>query len=248
MTERSGARFCYTVRSMVRELSFRPPLERGSEFCAHGNIAINCDTCNAKPSVLGIDRADISGSTKVYPNEQKARLLLKEIPGRSFDRMEKSERAYFLAQHANELIHETARALTALRDAGVHVVDINEGTFIFDEENGELVTRIVDLELGYDEQGDTQEGRDRALAFLTKNDFALRTAAEKGAPLPATTETITKSEMFRWAVAMGNILGSHYAQLDPRTRAFLNRCSHPDSAKRPSSFAELLSENSRAAA
>lgn len=143
---------------------------------------------------------------KMYPNERKARLLLEEIPGVSLDHMPVTERRAFVNAHAQEIILKTAEALQRVNDAGVHVVDINEGTFMFDKkEDGDFDVRILDLELGCDETETVSEGFERARSFMERNDPSYNLAVTTGT-MPKTLNALKTSEMYRWAKTLGQYI------------------------------------------
>lgn len=140
---------------------------------------------------------------KMYPNEQKARLLLEELPGTSLDHMPSKERREFVERAPEAIVRKTAEALQRVNDEGVHVVDINEGTFLFDQKpDGDVDVRVLDLELGYDEAEGVGEGLKRALKFISRGDPAYCVSPETSA---RTVEGLKKAEMFRWAKML-----SHY--------------------------------------
>lgn len=140
---------------------------------------------------------------KIYPDTQtqKARLLLKEIPGVSFDNMTSNEKRSLLADHGLDVIHDTAQALVALAQVGVHVVDINAGTFMFHKTEHGMETRVLDLELGYDDTKDEPEELQRAFNFLRGADPAMRVTPN----LTPTKEVVAKMEVHRWAMTMLNM-------------------------------------------
>jgi serine/threonine protein kinase len=151
---------------------------------------------------------------KEYEND-RARLLLEEIPGTSIDHMPRKERGEFLKQRSEDVVHETARSLQKIRERGVYIVDVNEGTFLFHEaENGHLETRLVDFELGYDvSDGDPEELKD-SFSFVKKNDFGFALAEQEGRPLTEDVALLAKCEMHRWARMMERIFINRYAKVE----------------------------------
>ncbi len=134
---------------------------------------------------------------KMYPNEQKARLLLEELPGMSLDHMPSKERREFVEHAPDVIVRKTAEALQRVNNEGIHVVDINEGTFLFDQNaDGDVDVRVLDLELGYDETEGVGEGLERALKFISRGDPAYCVSPEASA---RSVEELKKAEMFRWA-------------------------------------------------
>jgi len=81
---------------------------------------------------------------KEYERE-RARLLLEEIPGTSIDHMPRKERAEFIKNHTEDIVRVTAQSLQKILEHGVHIVDINEGTFLFEENGDKLSARLVDF-------------------------------------------------------------------------------------------------------
>ena len=151
---------------------------------------------------------------KEYEND-RARLLLEEIPGTSIDHMPREERGEFLKQRSEDVAKETARSLQKIRAQGVYVVDVNEGTFLFNEaEDGHLETRLVDFELGYDvSDGDPEELKD-SFSFVKKNDFGFALAEQEGRPLTEDVALLAKCEMHRWARMMERIFINRYAKVE----------------------------------
>lgn len=151
---------------------------------------------------------------KEYGNDH-ARLLLEEIPGTSIDHIPRKERGEFLKRRGEEVVNETAESLQKIRERGVYIVDVNEGTFLFHEaENGHLETRLVDFELGYDvSDGDPEELKD-SFSFVKKNDFGFALAKQEGRPLTEDAALLAKCEMHRWARMMERIFINRYAKVE----------------------------------
>jgi serine/threonine protein kinase len=135
---------------------------------------------------------------KTYPDTEKprARLLLEELPGKSVDFMSLADRREFVTNHAQSIIIETARALETINALGVHVVDINEGTFLFDTVDAELTVKILDLEMGYDTEENSDHDFEQAAVFLANNDPAYDRGSND---IPRSQAALAKSEMYLWA-------------------------------------------------
>ncbi len=151
---------------------------------------------------------------KEYGND-RARLLLEEIPGTSIDHMPRKERGDFLKRQGETVVRETAQSLQKIRDQGVYVVDVNEGTFMFNEAgDGHLETRLVDFELGYDPEGGSVDELKDSFSFVKKNDFGFALAAQEGEPLTEDTALLAKCEMHRWARMMERVFIARYAKVE----------------------------------
>lgn len=150
---------------------------------------------------------------KRYEND-RARLLLEEIPGISIDHMPKKERTAFLQRHAEDVVRQMAESLQKVRDRGVYIVDVNEGTFLFDEgDDGRLTTRLLDFELGIDKSSSADELKD-SFSFVKKNELGFSLAEQEGTSLTEDTALLAKCEMHRWAKTMERIVVDRYAKIE----------------------------------
>lgn len=151
------------------------------------------------PRVIGFKR---------YPSTErpKARLLLEELPGTSLDRMSSENRERFIQKHAQEIVQKTAAALATIAHEGIHVVDINEGTFLFEETNDGTKVRVLDFELGYDEADGVDDTLVNAERFLGKRDPAYSLNEES---MPHNTDTLTRTELYRWASILKDLFVPH---------------------------------------
>ncbi len=144
----------------------------------------------------------------------RSRLLLEKIPGKSLDKMMRPERETFLQMHAQDVVCETARALQVVRDAGVYLVDVNEGTFLFEESGDEIATRLVDFELGYDTVEGTSEELHDSLSFAKSGDFAFLLAHHEKTLLPDDVTVLAKCEMHRWAKMLQSIFIRRFQKIE----------------------------------
>lgn len=137
---------------------------------------------------------------KMY-GTKRARLLLEEVPGTSIDRMDRVYRQKFVQEHAQDIVQESAKALQRLRDLHVYVVDVNQGTFLYDERaDGSLETRVVDFELGYDADTKDPKNLHGSLSFLARGDFGFSLANLEGKHIEETESTLAKAEMHQWGL------------------------------------------------
>ncbi|NQV12510.1 hypothetical protein HQ524_04055 [Candidatus Uhrbacteria bacterium] len=153
-------------------------------------------------------------SFKEY-GEDKARLLLEELPGESFDHMPWQERAKFAKQHAQEIVSETGKSLHKIHNSGVFVVDVNVGTFLFDAEADDaLGVHVLDLELAHDADSDDEESLRDSIDHFKRNDLGFTLAKQEGTTLPEDEELLMKAELYRWAKTMKKILIHRYPELE----------------------------------
>lgn len=144
-----------------------------------------------------------TGVFRIYPNQQRARLLLELLEGQSLDDMEFDDEVMSFEQ-ATEIIVSTAQSLQKVHDAGVVVGDVNFGTFLVDT-SGEVPTaRILDLEIGC-HVDDAPERLTNLANWCARNDMGAELAlAERGGEVD--DELMYKIEMHRWGQVMAQWL------------------------------------------
>lgn len=89
---------------------------------------------------------------KVSPDEKEAHLALKVVPGVSLDQHPELL-ADFVARF-NDVVSVSSRALTKVHQAGVFILDINAGTFLYEglmDSSADLKVYLADFELGITE-------------------------------------------------------------------------------------------------
>lgn len=138
--------------------------------------------------------------------QPKARLLLEELPGTSLDHMRPEEQQVFVQEHAQKIVEKTAATLARIAHEGIHVVDINEGTFLFKEKNDDIEVYVVDFELGYDETEGIGDALISAEVFLGQRDPAYSMHEKE---MPRDVDTLTRAELYRWASMLQHLFVPH---------------------------------------
>lgn len=141
-----------------------------------------------------------SGELKIYPNEQRARLLLEKVDGASLDRPELRED--LLSRHELEpAIRSTAHSLEIIHAQGVLLGDVNPGSFIVNEQDGQFETKVVDFEHAHVIDQASGEEIERLAQWYRAKDFGAR-HLEAGTDQLDQIEMLRKSEMHLWGWTM----------------------------------------------
>jgi serine/threonine protein kinase len=133
---------------------------------------------------------------KEYPNQKKVRLVLEKLPGKSLDKMSIFEKEDLMKNRAEEVILSSATSLEKVHQKGVLVVDVNEGTFLFDVQDETLKTYVLDFELSASTNPAVEKELEFAKNWFARKDFALKLDSSLDLMDP---ETLTKSEVYLWA-------------------------------------------------
>ncbi|TAN58399.1 hypothetical protein EPN15_01145 [Patescibacteria group bacterium] len=133
---------------------------------------------------------------KIYPNEQRARLIIEQMPGVSLDKMDEMQSEEFFKKEAKTTIYSTADALNKIHQKGVLLVDVNEGAFLLDKKDDKIQTRLVDFELAVDLISGAPEDREAAFEWYSSKDIGLRLDEQVD---HQDAEVLKKAEINRWA-------------------------------------------------
>jgi serine/threonine protein kinase len=153
-------------------------------------------------------------SYKEY-GEDKARLLIEELSGKSVDKMPLQEKKEFAQKNAKDIVRETGRVLSEIHKLGIFVVDVNEGTFLFNtEEDNVLGVSVLDLEFAIDTESANEEDFQESFAHFKKGDLGFMLAEQEGTALPENEELLRKAELYKWANTMKRTLIGKHANLE----------------------------------
>lgn len=137
-----------------------------------------------------------AGELKIYPSEQRARLIIEHVPGTSLDKMDEHQRAEFLRKEAEKTIHSTSEALDKIHNKGILLVDVNEGTFLLEKKGEGVLTRLVDFELALDLNNNSNKDRETAFRWYSEKDIGLRLDQQISHQSP---DVLKKAEINLWA-------------------------------------------------
>lgn len=138
---------------------------------------------------------------KIYPNENRARLIIEQIPGNSLDKWSDEATKEFLKEKADTIIRSTADALNKIHQKNVLLVDVNEGSFLLDIKDGDISTHIVDFELAVDLGKKLPEELESAFRWYAAKDLALNMDREID---HQDAEILKKAEINLWARTLAN--------------------------------------------
>jgi serine/threonine protein kinase len=137
-----------------------------------------------------------AGEIKIYPNKERARLIIEQLPGVSFDKMNNEQKEKFFKKEVEQTIYSTADALDKVHQKGILIVDVNDGTFLLDEKEGKIETRLVDFELALDTKEGSLEDRKGTFGWYLSKDKGLRLSKSLD---HENNEILKKSEINLWA-------------------------------------------------
>jgi len=147
-------------------------------------------------SLSGTGVTPKAGELKIYPNEQRARLIMEQMPGVSIDKMDEMQSEEFFKEKVETTIYSTADALDKIHQNGVLLVDVNEGSFLLDKKDDKIQTRVVDFELAVDLINGAPEDREAAFQWYSSKDIGLRLDEQVDY---LDSEVLKKAEINRWA-------------------------------------------------
>lgn len=138
---------------------------------------------------------------KEYPSHKKARLVTEKVSGTSLDRLTitESEKETII----ENCILSTATSLQIIHERGIYIVDINEGTFLVNQ-NGEDC-KIVDFEFAIDSSNTSENQLAVALNFRKPLKYK-----SLDYPIPLTVENVQRKEMYIWAKTMLDFIAKIY--------------------------------------
>jgi len=138
---------------------------------------------------------------KEYPSHKKARLVTEKVSGTSLDRLTitESEKETII----ENCIISTARSLQIIHEKGIYIVDINEGTFLVNQ-NGEDC-KIVDFEFAVDSTNISENQISSVLEFRKPIKYE-----SLDYPSPPTMESVKKKEMYVWAQTILSFIEKSY--------------------------------------
>ncbi len=156
----------------------------------------------------------ITGELKIYPNGNKARLIMELVTGNSLDSEILREEGGYGKQHPQDVILSTAQAHNRILEMGIVVVDVNEGTYMLQQDQNGLSTKIVDFELSCELSNPAGDELQKALDWYRAKDFGLRISGVESISAE-NADVLKQSDVHLWAKTIAEwLLGPSYSWQD----------------------------------
>jgi len=142
---------------------------------------------------------------KVYPNKEKARLILESVPGQILG--EGGSGSY--KDNPQRVITSSAESLWKINRKGVYLPLVTGREFMVD---GGTTIGITDLSSGVDLDASTPENLRNLVQIAAKDDLGLRIALAKGVGPEGIKSLIAAAEIYSWGKVMAEgVLGPGFS-------------------------------------